>query len=296
MDAADLYTSTARCRDLDELVDVADGVFTMAFPDGSIDRVVAAVAGRREPGARLQEKVDGCWCAMAIGDDGRVASVTSRSGLHLRVAVAWVGEQLHRNLAGWTLVGEVEAGTHWASLERQAEAGEGGDPRIPRLHVYAALDKQGRPVDENKLRSVAKQWRHARVQLVREACPTESWSAFTQAVLDAGGEGVVIRAADGACWRAKPRHTADRYVSRVYLKADRHGTQRLFADLSVCRGKSFKRVQTVLVPEGMTAAQLRQKVVVVVGASMDLATGVIRHARISDVRPVGEKLPTDCTV
>ena len=130
MDAKATYTTTAKCQDLPELLERFGDEVALVLPDGQLDRLVSAVAARRAPGARLQEKIDGCWCAMRLCADARVEAVTSRSGLHLRVAVAWIGEQYHRNLSGWTLIGEVEAGTHSASIERQAEDAEGGDNQL----------------------------------------------------------------------------------------------------------------------------------------------------------------------
>jgi hypothetical protein len=290
------YTLTARCHDLPELVDQTEDGISLALPSGAIDRVVEAVAGRRGPCAILQEKIDGCWCALKLDAAARVESVTSRSGLHLRVAVAWMGEQFDRQLAGFTLIGEVEAGTHWSSVERHAEESEGGDVRVPRLHLYAALDRAGRVLSVDRTRKLCRWIAHPRCLPVRECRPNESWETFTRSVLEAGGEGVVIRTADGEIFRAKPRTTVDRYVSRTYAKPDRHGTMRLFCDLSFFNGRSFTKAQTVLVPEAMTPQQLRRAVVVVVGASLDPVTGVVRHARIADVRPQGEKTARECVI
>ena len=58
-DALTTYELTAHCRDLPELIDSRDGELTMAFPDGELGRVIAAVAGRREPGAQARLDV---WC------------------------------------------------------------------------------------------------------------------------------------------------------------------------------------------------------------------------------------------
>lgn len=277
------YDLTARCRDLPELVsEAADGTVSLSFPDGSIDRVVAAVAARRAPGAILQEKVDGCWCSMRLGADARVESVTSRAGLHLRVAVGWIGEQFARQLAGLTLIGEVEAGTHWASLHRDEDL-------LPRLHLYGALDRSGRALGHDRVRKLGAWIRHPRVQLVREAAWNEDWASFTRSVLDDGGEGVVIRDESGI-WRAKPRQTVDRFVSKVFYAEDRHGQRRLYATLSISVNGRFRRTQDVLVPEGLKPSELRRRVVVVVGASVDPRTGVVRHARIVDTR---EDKPAD---
>lgn len=291
-----LYESTARCHDLPELLEHEGGELVLSFPDGSIDRVVAAVAARQAPGVVLQEKIDGCWCALKLDEEGRVGSVTSRAGIPLRVGVAWLGEVVRWQLPGWTMIGELEAGTHWAAQERQAEEDEGGDARVPRFYLYAAFDRQGRRVPEARVRRLPGWVGHPRLVAVRQAAPGEDWAAFTRRVLDRGGEGVVLRYPDGSCFRAKPRLTCDRYISRVYYAPDRYGQQRLHADLSVVRGRGWRRVQQVLVPEGLTPAALRRRVVVVVGASVHPRTGVVRHARIAAVREPGDKSPRECLV
>lgn len=283
------YEQTAHCRDLPELVDVVDGEVSLTLPESGLERIAAAVAARRAPGAVLQEKIDGCWAALAIGPGGRVESVTSRAGLHLRVAVGWIGERVHRLLEGWTLVGEVECGTAWASAHRDE------DP-IPRLHLYAAFDRQGRRVAGDRVRGLVLRHAHPRIVYIHEAGPRDDWAAWTRTVIEAGGEGVVIREANGATWRAKPRQTVDRVVSRVYTQADHNGQHRAHADLAVMVGGRLRRAQTVLVPEALQGELRRGTVVVVVGASVDQATGVVRHARIVDARPRDEKQPAECTM
>lgn len=297
MDAITAYAATTRCRDLPELMDRSSGELVLALPAGDLERVVAAVAARRSPGAALQEKIDGCWCAMQIDADARVESVTSRSGKPLRVAVAWVGVQMHRNLRGWTLVGEIEAGTSWAS--RRRAPGE-----LPRFHVYGALDRAGRVVDRHRLaRSAIARFRphpdrHGHesqqpvCQLVREARHGEDWATFVRSVLEAGGEGVVIHEDGGARWRAKTRLTVDRVVLRVERRRDRNGDMRHHALV----GLVGREIQDVLVPEWADADDLEGRVVAVTGASLDETAGVVRHARIVEVREDGDKLPDDCTI
>jgi len=300
MDAVQVFSATAHCHDLPELVDRVDGEISLAIPTGDLDRIALAVAARRQPGAVLQEKIDGCWCVMQLNDQARVASVTSRSGLHLRVAVAWLGEQLPKQLAGLALIGEVEAGTHWSSLERQAEAAaaaEPGDVRIPRLHLYAAMSRAGDELlSPDRVRKLGRWISHPRLIPIREAAPGEDWASFTRSVMAAGGEGVVIREASGRCWRAKPTTTIDRYASKVYEAPDRNGELRTFVALSAYVGRKWKIIQTVLAPEEMPASKLRNRVVVILGASLDPKTGVMRHARIAQIREEGDKTALDCTL
>jgi len=299
MDITQAYYATAHCLDLVELVDKVDGEISLAIPTGDLDRIALAVAARRRPGDILQEKIDGCWCAMQLSGEARVASVTSRSGLHLRVAVAWLGEQLPKQLAGMTLIGEVEAGTHWSSLGRQAEAAAAaglGDTRIPRFHLYGALSSAGELLNPDRVRKLGRWISHPRLFPIHEATPREGWASFVYSVIAAGGEGVVIRESGGQCWRAKPATTIDRYASKVYEAPDRNGELRTFVALSAYVGRKWKIIQTVLAPEGMPASKLRNRVVVVLGACLDPQTGVVRHARIAQIREEGDKTALDCTL
>lgn len=282
------YELTARCLDLPELVDQADGELVLALPSGELERVVAAVAARRDPGALLQEKVDGCWCALAIGTGGIVESATSRSGLALRAADGWIGQRVHSFLADWTLIGEAECGTQWSAAHRD-------DNPIPRLHLYAAIDARGRRVSTDRVRALTLRHLHVRIAYVNECGAREDWAEFARRVLEAGGEGVVIRAVDGTCYRAKPRSTVDRVVARAYSKADHTGAPRRFADLAVTEAGRLRTVQSVLVPEAIERELRRGRVVAVAGASVSPA-GVVRHARIVELRPRDEKQPAECTL
>jgi hypothetical protein len=107
-------------------------------------------------------------------------------------------------------------------------------------------------------------------------------------VIEAGGEGVVIRDADGRCWRAKPRTTIDRVCAKTYIKPDHTGQDRRFADLAVVlQSGRLRSLQCCLVPECMEPR--RGDVLVVVGASVS-ETGVVRHARIVDTDAGGETI------
>jgi hypothetical protein len=292
------YRETAKCRDLPELAERHGDEVALSFPDGQIDRVVAAVAARQATGAALQEKVDGCWCALRLDEKGRVESVTSRSGIYLRVAVGWVGETLRWQIPFWTLVGEVVAGTHWASEYRaREEKREGAPVPIPQFHLYAAFDRQGRRVPEDRVRSLPAWIGHPRLVAVRQCERGQNWGDFTRSVIAAGGEGVVIREADGSVWRAKPRTTVDRVARTVVRRPDRHGVMRHYVVLAVAtEDGGLRSIQRVLLPEGMAPTRVARRVVVVVGASEDTRTGMIRHARIVDVREPGDKGEAECTL
>lgn len=238
---------------------------------------------------------------MKIGELGEVISTTSRSGLHLRVAVAWVGQRLSGWLRGWTLIGEIEAGTHWSHEQRELEEKRSAEPVvIPRFHLFTALDSQGRQVANDRVRKIGSKVSHPRLQNIRQATWSESWRAFTTSIFEAGGEGVVIREG-GSLWKAKPILSIDRFVSRVFAKKDSTGHWRTYAALSVCTSEpgekpSFRKAQTVLVPEGVTPSMIRGRVVVVVGSTEDQKTGVVRHARLVSAREPGDKEPCDCRI
>jgi hypothetical protein len=295
------YEATARCLDLPELMDRIGDEVALSFPSGDYARVVEAVAARRTPGAALQAKVDGCWCAVRLDESGRVKSVTSRTGRPLRCAFGWVGEKVKHQLPGWTLIGEVEAGTTWSSRRRTREAARASDAdaralvRVPRLHLYAAYDRQGRRVAEARLRSLPAWIGHPRIVAVRQCGPREDWSAFARSVLERGGEGVVIRAADGGLWRAKTRVTLDRVVVDTEYLRDHLGVRRLHVRLAYVRDDGVPvETQQVLAPEGARPEDLDGRVVAVTGASVDLVSGVVRHARIVEIREPGDKPIEDC--
>ena len=283
-----LYARHTRLRDLPELYE-RDGVHLSLSTD--VERVVAAVRARQALGGRCQEKIDGCYLELHLDQDGVVDRVTSRAGHSHQYAQDWLDEPLRVQLRGWTILGELVAGTHWASQQRQ-------DGELPLVYVYGMIDASGRDRSDEVARKVP--WlHHPRLRPIPEAAPGQDWGDFARAVLERGGEGVVLRQPDGR-WRAKPVVTVDRYVSSCELEEDRHGWLRWKAWLSVPRSRGartrWRRVQRVLLPEGIHPREVRRRVVTVVGASVDTTTGVVRHARLGEIRPLGDKAPEECRV
>lgn len=284
-----LYDLTADCSDLPELLPSGDGDVVVALPAQATEAVIAAVRARQELGGTCQEKVDGCWCAMELDADGRVRTATSRAGLPLRYARSapgWVQSTIHPALAGWTIVGELEAGTTRAMMRRDEER--------PLFHVYAMFDSTGADRSD-ELARICFDLGVDRMRPVRQALPGEDWGSFCQRILDDGGEGVVIRQG-GRCYRAKPVLEVDRVVSRVFSERDRHGKLRVKAQLAVAsrRGKNarLRPLQIVILPRHLQPNDVLKRVVKVTGASVH--KGVVRHARIVEVRPEEEKQPHEC--
>ncbi|MFZ5788963.1 MAG: hypothetical protein ACOY3Y_21195 [Acidobacteriota bacterium] len=293
-----LYARTADCEDPAELVGaVGDGV-ALVLPDEDHAAVLAALRAKQAElggAGRCQEKVDGCWCALAFDGSGRIASATSRAGLPLRFArgeTPWVGHRFSAALAGWTIVGELEAGTQRAAAVRDGER-----DLEPLMYAFGAFDPDG--VDRtDRLPAVLSHIHHPRLRPVPEALPGEDWADFLRSVLDRGGEGVVVREPGGRCLRYKPVFEADRVALSVLSERDRNGKLRTKVRLGLCTSAGqrprYRPTQTVIIPRHIMPAELKGKRVVRVrGASVD-ADGVIRHASIADVRPREEKQPWEC--
>jgi len=285
-----LYSSTADCQDLPELFPEGDEP-GLRLAEVAPDVVVAAVSARQAGGGRLQEKVDGCWCCMTVGEGGRLEDPRSRADLPLRFAAAWVGQRVDARFVGWRLIGELEAGTARARRVREDERGEEPSEALYPWHLYAMVDPAGAVHDGLELHFLLSQLVHldlaGRLTAIREALPCEDWGTFAREVFDRGGEGVVIRQG-GACYRAKPQVDFDRYCTKVVSEPDRRGRMRLQAVLAVCTSAGarprYQAVQPVELPRGMRRSQVAGHVVTIIGASVDQETGVVRHARITRVR------------
>lgn len=273
-----LYEATTRLRDLPELE-----------LDSTPEDVVRAVRAAQCPGGICQEKIDGCYLELGVGVGGVIESVTSRAGLDHQYAQDWLGERVNPLYAGWTIQGEIVAGTHWASQQREAGA-------LPTVYVYGMVRRNGRPLRHEQVTQRIRWAAHPSLRTVPTAGPTEDWGAFTAAVLARGGEGVVLRLPSGR-YRAKPGVSPDRVVRRVYEARNRHGGRVWKAEVGGYRQGRSRPVttQTVLVPEWALPLLARGRVVVVTGASVD-PTGVVRHGRLGQVRVPGEVEPRACLV
>jgi len=300
-----LYSSVT---DLPELVSDDELV---SLPSRDIAAILDAVEAREQAGAtRIQEKVDGCWCALHVGASGRILSATARSGLPLRMAVEWVDKgERHRRLGyrwgGWTIIGECEAGTKRAG-ERREQREQSGNYGPPPFHVFAVVAPNGdcyqghRDVADLLYRmlpgaNATSHWH--RMRPVREPNPGESWRSFAERIFAEGGEGVILHD-DGVLYRAKPVIDADRVVLKVVTEKDRNGTARPKALVGYCfcwgKRPQFRISQKVQVPRGTQRMLKRGTVVTVVSSHIDRKTGVVRHGRIAEIRQPEDKLATEC--
>jgi hypothetical protein len=256
-------------------------------------RIVDAVASLEAPGRRLEEKVDGCWCALSIGDDGRLAAI-SRAGLPLRQAGEWRGRLLGRDWAGWTIVGEVLAGTPAARAARDADPDGEAYPRVYATHAYYRGEDRSAMLAAvlAELPAVAP-W--ARIAPMPACPPWESWRSWSTRVLGRGAEGLIVVDGDRR-WRVKPLDDVDRVVLGVRdeLRRDGRPVAKVALGVAVRGGRRprYRETQVVLLPRGAVAAQIVGRVVRVAGASVDPDSGVVRHARIAGLR--SDKIPSEC--
>ena len=123
--ATPLYQQTADVVDLPELLPAAGDGPVVELPEVAPETIIAAVAARQAGGGAIQEKVDGCWCAMRVDARGRLTAPESRAGLRLRYAADWIGVRVAPRFAGWTIVGEIEAGTNRARRRRETREARG---------------------------------------------------------------------------------------------------------------------------------------------------------------------------
>lgn len=284
-------------NDLPSLTPHGDGP-ELALAIRSPEEIIDAVVAHEAPGARLQEKVDGCWACGVVGADGRIASVTSRAGLPLRFAVRWVGQEIGRRWIGWQIIGELEVGTTRA-LRRREERGETLADTLDPWHVYGLLDPTGAPHEGMEIAALVGQMGghdlRGRLRPIAEAMPGESWAAFAASVLDAGGEGLIVRSTDGTLYRAKPQVDFDRAVLRIVEHIDRNGHARRQAEIGVCTSAGarprYRATQHVELPAGSPRLP-RGTVVTIIGSSINAASGAVRFARIVAVRE--DKAPEEC--
>lgn len=252
-----------------------------------ISEIMAAIdAAQRDlpRGSAVEEKIDGHWCAIQVGHDGVVVSATSRAGLPLRVAIPWLGRRIR--LFGWTLIGEIVAGTEWSACERQHQGA------VPDFRIFDAYCAKWGRVSRSRLERVIPSLGDRRLSLVARAKWGECWSDFAKRVLAAGGEGVVVKHADGSQrWKAKPILDVDMVVKRVFSEPDRDGRLRVKVGIGYA---DTDEVQVVLLPSVATPDDIHRDDVVRVVGACKLCSGAIRHARIVEVRPIEDKPVEEC--
>jgi hypothetical protein len=296
----DAYEGTARCHDLPEL-ERRDGPWSLLEIDA--DEVADAVAARRSEGGRLEEKVDGCWCAMRVADDGRLTDPRSRTDKVLRQAGRWRGVMVDRGLAGWLVIGEMFAGTSRARRARYRRGEELGPGHLDPFYVYSLRSPDGRTIAGTECAGIVGALNVERLLPVPSALPWGDWRQFTLDVLERGGEGVVIRHDDGTCHRAKARLEVDMVVLRRFAERDRRGRMRIKLDVGYCVSsgtrKRYRRTQTILAPgqdyldsTGLNWGDFKPHAVVSVLGAMIGKGGIIRDARFSELRK--DKPASEC--
>lgn len=294
-----LYTETAQCDDIPESLPSGAGL-NWETPDHSPETILGIVAELEQLGGRIQEKVDGCWCTMVVNEYNRLVLARSRTDKPLRYAAEWRYYKVNPGFAGWQLVGELEASTTRAKHHRKARE-KNNDYGPPPWFIYAVVSPDGTVHDDyttvvRVLSQLLPMGMLAlRIRPVAEALPGEQWVDFARRILENDGEGCVIRR-DGQCYRIKQRLDFDRIIKSCVTEPDRTGTIRHKARLSYCSSNGriprYKHTQTVVLPKGVFPRYVKGKVVTVVGSSIERDTGVIRHARIVEIRD--DKEGRDC--
>jgi len=293
-----LYVETANCNDVPASLPSGTGI-DWSIPDHTPETILGIIAELEQLGGRIQEKVDGCWCAMSVDKHNRLVRARSRTNKPLRYAAEWRNFSVNPGFEGWQLIGELEAATtrakhHRATREADLDFGP------PPYHVYAVVNPTGDVYDGwhdvmALLFQMIPPAMLGTIKPVDEALNGEPWADFARRILEADGEGCVIRR-DGECWRIKQRLDFDRYVASTVMEKDRNGRRRHKARLSICtsngRRPRYRVAQTVVLPSGVWPRDVKGKVVTVVGSSIERATGVIRHARIVEIRD--DKEGRDC--
>jgi ATP-dependent DNA ligase len=262
---------------------------TLSAP--TVDMLSTLVGAEQFHGGELELKVDGAWCALTLSG-GAVVAATSRSANPLHAGVPWLGAEVDRRLDGWSIIGELEAGTSRAHAARRARGELGDDGRslvAPLLHVYGVHDPDGR----DRLAELSELPLHPRWRAV-ERCPDgEAWGDFTADVIQRGDEGVIVRRGDGL-WRAKAQSTAERVVCGDRVESDRNGHQvrkLLLGAYPSGRSLRVEHLQWAVAPAWWTIPEARTRRLILEIAHYGDDEGVLRHAAIVGIRT--DKRATD---
>lgn len=249
-----------------------------------------------------EEKRDGAWCEMKIGDDGKVKSMISRVGKpFLPEATAGImGLQTH--LPNSTLVGELETASE-AATERYRIIG------YRRIHIFdapiiAGMDITQQPYEARRsaveamvpgrTEDVSK-----RLLVVRRA--TAGFGDFYRDVMADGGEGLVFKkkssiyksySSDGKVddWvRCKPHNFVD-YVVLGVGKSASGSSDNLRCGLYI-KGRLTECCTIKNTPRGLDLHALVGKVIECKGAEM-MKSGALRHGHYYRTRD--DKPPEHC--
>ena len=273
-------------------------------------------------GWACEPKIDGIWVLVTVGGDGRVAEVLGRDGRRPRGALVrdWLRTERRTVQAGtrrWrglrpvlavetADVGEatgLPAGRYVAELEALTERGEAARAThgCARLHLRDVLELAGEDVRsrpsgwrrvalEDAYRSVSAALRARLVLIERRYLRGREAREYAEAVIEAGGEGVVAHRLDaaygepGASRKIKAQDTADLAVLAVEETA--RGRRAVLGAAHPLTGEVLPVVRAVL-PAG--APLVPGQVVEVVHAG-PTAGGSYRHPRLGVAGPRGARL------
>jgi ATP-dependent DNA ligase len=250
-----------------------------------------------------EEKRDGAWAEVKIGNDGKILSLTSRTGKQFGgdLTAGLIGLQTH--LPKSVLVGELEAASE-AGTERYKALG------YRRVHIFDAPVIAGMDLtakDYESRRSVVEQFVPGQTEDVRKRIlvvkrVTSSFKNFYTSVMADGGEGLVFKKktstykrfdSDGKTeeWvRCKPFNFVDYVVMKVGKSAS-GASDNLKVGLFF-NGKLTECCTIKNTPRGLNLHALVGKVIECKGAEV-MKSGALRHGHFVRVRD--DKLPEHCT-
>lgn len=248
-----------------------------------------------------EEKRDGAWGEVKIGEDGKIKSITSRVGKPFGgdLTAGLVGLQTH--LPNSVLVGELEAASE-AATDRYKAIG------YRRIHIFDAPVIAGMAITEKDYetrRQVVEQFVPGTTEEVRKRLlvvrrAISDFGSFYKDVMSDGGEGLVFKkktslyrpqGSDGKTeeWvRCKSYSFVDYIVMRVGKSEG--GADNLKVGLYI-DGKLTECCTIKNTPRGLNLQTLVGKVIECKGAEV-MKSGALRHGHFERVRE--DKLPEDC--
>jgi ATP-dependent DNA ligase len=249
-----------------------------------------------------EEKRDGAWAEIRIGEDGKIKSLTSRVGKPFGgdATAGLIGLQTH--LPKSLLVGELETASQ-AATDRYKALG------YRRIHIFDAPIIAGMDITEKDYetrRGVVEQFIPSQVEEVSKRMlvvkrALRNFGDFYKDVMADGGEGLVFKkkisiyrsySSDGKIedWvRCKPYSFVDYVVLRVGKSAS-GCSENLKVGLYIS-GKLTECCTIKNTPRGLDLHALVGKVIECKGAEV-LKSGALRHGHFERVRD--DKLPEDC--
>ena len=267
---------------------------------GPKDQVQPSVLSRYENGKWVaEEKRDGVWACIETDSDGRIHSITSRTG------TAFSKGDTHGLINYWfgvpnsTFIGELEATTQ-AAINNYAKVGY---RRIWLFDVTQLLSEDVRHLTQQERRkllelALEKQPVETKIRFPIVEQRNKNFQEFFKQIIADGGEGLVLKKLDSKYspqtssgkthdWvRVKTLNTVDFYVMGI----GRTPSNVKNLELGLAIDGKLKYTQSIAVPKGFVAEDLVGKIVECVGDSR-MRSGALRHARFNRIR--SDKLEAD---